>query len=307
MDEHDNLPAAQAGLDRRGTLRGLIGVSLIASASSQATAQSTQGVVGNPDQLGRLPLDRHAYREAVASGIGERNTVSNGPDNGANNNVANRFWNCKRHGSTAQAVDNGLIATFLKIDPPGPNIMSAGGMNIGGHGNEGYLETGMGQSGPYNIGQFISWNEYNWGPQFDRLVTTSITMVSIWSCHTGAGDDGADLLFAIAKRVGRAVRARTGFMYSNNQDLWFENGSVWQVATPESRPIPISAPSPHLRATEAVRFKVGDDIVDAQAVDEFRAVARSFGEDRGPVRRITGSDAKQLVSKIFLESVRDVV
>ena len=210
----------------------------------------------------RLSINEYAFQLPAPAGIGAKNTISSGPDDGTNNLLASHFWQPKRHATTQEATTNGLSIVSLA------GASSTGELNVGGHGNEGILETGMGQTGPFDNGRIIlNWNEYAWGPELDRIKASSVTQVSIWSCHTGAGQEGADLLFAMAKRCGRAVRAGTGFLYSNAKETWWENGSVWQVATPANKPNPIPAPSPHSIMADPLKFEVNGQEVEATDVD----------------------------------------
>lgn len=248
----------------------------------------------------KIPLNEFAYNEVHASGIGERNTVSNGPDNGANNQMASHFWNVKRHGSTSQAVDNALIAVNVSHSEPIDALISAGGCNIGGHGSEGQLETGVGQNGAYDKDKWVLiWNEWVWGPLFQKLVPTPITVVSIWSCHTGAGPDGADLLYALAKRIGRAARARTGFTYNNDRETWFENGSVWQVATPDFRPNPIAAPTPHFLEPGELMFQSNQKTLAVTDVTEMRVQGSGPLATNMSAKSFRGTEAVTIVSSLF--------
>lgn len=283
-------------------------VSVLAGAAQPPAAPSSKMTAGQSASLHKVAIHEFAYPDVSARGIGERNTVSNGPDDGANNLMASHFWNVKRHGSTTQAVDNALIPVAVTIAPdPRPSMTSAGGLNVGGHGNEGLLETGMGQHGPFNTGQIIYlWNEGSWGPQLDRVVPTPITMMSIWSCHTGAGQDGADLLYAMARRVGRAVRGRTGFTYNNQQQTWFENGSVWQVATPDHKPDPIQSPTPHSLTQEVAMFQGAKRLYSS--TDATRMVVRqlSLGGQEVLRRTLTSTDAQTALTVLFLAPALDL-
>lgn len=242
----------------------------------------------------KIPLAEYAFANP-RPGINAKNTISNGPDDGTNNLLASHFWNPMRHGSTQQAVSNGLAALVAAaLDS------STGELNIGGHGNEGLLETGMGQNGPFSNETLIAtWNESSWGPQLDKLKTSSVTQVSIWSCHTGAGQAGADLLFAMAKRCGRAVRAGTGFLYSNTKETWWENGSVWQVATPTNKPAPIAAPSAHAIVNANLVFDVAGQALDATAVQQVDIELVQFGRSLAAPKSLRKRDAQQVVGAIF--------
>jgi hypothetical protein len=253
----------------------------------------------------RIPIEDYAFPALPSFGIGEKNTVSNGPDDGTNNCAAGHFWKVMRHGTTKQAIDNGLTAVMMSLSPESPgnlvvnNALNAGALNIGGHGNEGLIETGMGQTGPYDATKLVFlYNELTWGPEFDRIKSASVTVVSLWACHPGAGQDGADLLFAIAQHCGRAVRGGTGFLYCNAQKLWWENGSVWQVATPTTKPAPIPAPSPHSLVTRNVKFEAGGHELEATEAKKVEISLNSFGA-RDAGKSLRGQGAQDLVANLF--------
>ena len=138
------------------------------------------------------------------------------------------------------------------------------------------------------------------GPQLDRLVTTPITLVSIWSCHTGAGQDGADLLYALALRVGRVVRARTGFTFTNGQSTTFENGSVWQVATPDFKPAPIAAPTPHVTTSEIPMFEGTTQAYEFDDLSELKVQQFALGKRILASQTYSDADAVYIGSLLFL-------
>jgi hypothetical protein len=253
----------------------------------------------------RLLIRDIASQAFAAAGIGEKNTISNGPDDGTLNRLAAHFWQARRHGNTTQAIDNILTASILKIDPPPPNIytevgvLSTGGANIAGHANDGQMETGMGQTGPYDDSKILlPWNEWNWGPQFDRIKPTGVTYISLWGCHPGAGQQGADLLFAIAGHCGRAVRGGTGFLYVNDQSVWWENGSQWQVATPTTKPAPIQAPSPHFTVAN-VKLEIDGAEFEANDVTSIE-VELSEAQARGTAVTVYSDQmARGIVAQLF--------
>jgi len=249
-----------------------------------------------------IPIYEYASPVPVVSGVGAKNTISSGPDDGANNLLASHFWQPMRHGSTQQAINNSFTAMLAEASS------STGELNMCGHGNEGLLETGMGQTGPFDVGQIIlTWNEYDWGPQLDRIRSAPITQVSIWSCHTGAGQDGADLLFAMAKRCQRGVRAGTGFLYSNNQSTWWENGSVWQVATPGFKPPAIAAPSQHSLMSQNPQFSVQGRILETSDVKHLEVSIQPFAATASiNTVRIEGSRAQFVVAALFRSPAMDM-
>lgn len=253
----------------------------------------------------KLTLDDIASLAFTTPGIGEKNTVSNGADNGANNCQASHWWRVMRHGNTVQLISNILNAPLVQIDPPmpeirlAPGITGTGAANIVGHGNEGQLETGLGQSGAYDPTKFIFiYNESFWGPEFDKLQPSPVTYVSLWACHPGAGEDGAELVYAMAKRCGRAVRAGTGFLYCNRDKFWWENGTKWQVGTPTHKPTPIPAPSPHFGAFDPLIYAGRNAVRIDQVVAIEIARTDQAGKKVAP-RRFESDQAVEIVTRLF--------
>lgn len=258
---------------------------------------------------------KYAYEEYYTSGIGDHNSVSNGPDDGANNGMAKCFWKCMRHGTTAQAVSNYLgrlqvaDASSGNFEDYGPDdaqvFKGAGNLNIGGHGNEGLLETGVGQNGSFDLNKYIlTWNIKNWGPELQKLKPKNFTMLSIYSCHSGAGADGAQLLWLMANELQRAVRGRTGFTYTNGEKVWFEDGSVWQVATPgPTPPTAIPAPTPHLWEGAEMGMKMVSDGKNIEI--PYSDVVRIEVQAQNQIMRTTsvntyaGSEAEDVARLLF--------
>ena len=103
-----------------------------------------------------------------------------------------------------------------------------------------------------------TWNELYWKPFIEKLKDKNFPIIYIYSCHSGAGESGADFLFLLAQTIGKPVAGRTGFTYSSNEPrVWFEKGSVWQVATPDRRPTPINSPTPHFVKLNVMVFNDG--------------------------------------------------
>ena len=167
-------------------------------------------------------------------GLDQHTSVSNGTDNGANECMAGAFHLAMRHGSTRQAIDNFKSRHNSK---PGP-------LNICGHGSPGSFETGSGQSGWDWDKQINTWNPSNWKPILEELKGKNFPIMTIYSCSTGAGEDGADLLWEMAKSLGRPVRARIGLSYCGGNRMSYQPGSTWQTAHPNARPTPIPE-TPH--------------------------------------------------------------
>ena len=116
-----------------------------------------------------VKAQEHSYLDAVVSGVGAINTVSSGPDNGANNNLSCGFWKPMRHSTTEQAIQNFLSRMSTKIpkaSDPDQVILGQGigHLNIGGHGTDGQISTGCGQNGQidYRRNIMATWNDTSW-------------------------------------------------------------------------------------------------------------------------------------------------
>lgn len=258
-----------------------------------------------------LAIPEYAF-PALPFGIGQKNTVSAGPDDGTLSCNASHFWTPKRHSSTQQAIDNILARVQMTVDPPAPRgqvengVLGVAGANICGHGNEGLLETGMGQNGPYDSNKvLLPWNSWSWGPQFERIKPSSIVSVSLWSCHTGAGQQGANLLYDLAVLCGRAVQAGTGFLYCSSNGMWWENGTVQQVATPSNKPAPIAAPTPHA-IMRTPKFQIGGKEFEATDAEQLEIGLQTFGRSAGPTRTARGQEAKDVAAHLFISEPMDM-
>lgn len=238
-----------------------------------ATIAHTSRVSHIAQKALRRPVQVNAsYRKlsskAPSNNLGGKkvSSVSSGADNGANNCMANRLGSM-RHDTTGKAVDN-LLSKLQAAAQDARMVLGApedvyefgnGQPFLGGHGDDGFLTTGAGQNDPQTYKNTMgTWNEFEWGPHFDRLRDRNYVILSILSCNTGAGQDGADLLFSIAQRTNHTVRARTGLTSCGSGGITFEAGSSWQVATPTHKPSPIPAPS-HFRSLTAGTISIRDD------------------------------------------------
>jgi hypothetical protein len=236
-------------------------------------------------------------------GIGDHNTVSAGPDNGGNNCMAGRFWRVMRHSTTEQAVNNWLSRLGVKFENEEIEKNNAGNLNIFGHGNEGFLETGPGQTGTYDYKTnfLATWNSDWWQPFLARIKPKTYPIMYIYSCHSGAGENGAELLYQIAVITGHPVAGRTGFTYCGSNGISFEANSVWQVATPDRKPTPIAAPTPHFTKATQIIFSNGksmeqinqDEIVEIK-IEKFDIKETARTQQTGFSVEISKSIVKEL-------------
>lgn len=230
-------------------------------------------------------------------------TVSSGSDNGYNNCAASKYPGSLRHGSTQQAIDN-LVGSLGLIGA----VAATGGKRlpwISGHGDAGFMTTGAGQDGTQTSDNTIgTWNEDNWGPQFDRLRDRNYAILTLLTCDTGAGEDGADLLFAMARRTGKPVRARTGLTTCGGDGITFQGGSTWQVANPNQRPNPIPQPTLLLNLSVNVMMLQVDGVfeeVPFEAISKvnitrpYRFLRQSLSESSVD---LDGKDAQSLLRLI---------
>ncbi|MCE0764773.1 hypothetical protein LWC35_17930 [Pseudonocardia kujensis] len=210
------------------------------------------------------------------------------------------------HGKTAEAVDN-LLSCLAPHIVGGSSGSTPGLPIIVGHGNIGIFATGGGQN-PFtdsNNHLLATFNQSAWQADIGRLSASPSAMLSLISCDTGAGEDGADLLFEMAKLINYPVRARTGLTYAGNGQITFQAGSTWQTATPQSRPTAIQPPvTPLLGDRTLIIRLINDDgserEVDLGAVDsvEIYLPSQTAPEQVGPNARLQGSAARDILSLV---------
>jgi len=133
------------------------------------------------------------------------------------------------NGTTKQAASNLLTCEKAKV--------TKGLANLVGHGCEGDIDTGKA------AGQCIRYdNKDEWEDDMATLVSW-VEELFLFGCTVGAGEEGAQLLFELAKVIDAPVSAPTGLIYCNSRgDFRLEDGAVWQRATPNVRPAPIDPP-----------------------------------------------------------------
>lgn len=114
-----------------------------------------------------------------------------------------------------------------------------------GHGTSGDISAGSG-SGPITVGQDIGvTTESDWQPKLSALAGRQFDKLTLLSCNTGAGTDGAQLVQDLANSVKQSVTAPTGQVFCDpaTGDISFETGNQWQTATPSgTAPAPLSTP-----------------------------------------------------------------
>src|SRR5919199_618695 len=190
-------------------------------------------------------LENSFYLDATSLGTIVGASISAGSDDGTNDKTSHAFPGCGRHLSTREAVMN------LQGAITGGSCGAVFPWVLSGHGAEGSIETGAGQNGPFERDNTIEYFfRDTWLPLIRPLASHPAKILRLSSCDTGAGEEGADLLYLIAKEIGKVVEARTGLTLINEQSgprgtsyfITYEEGSQWQTATPNTRPSPIQKP-----------------------------------------------------------------
>jgi hypothetical protein len=124
-------------------------------------------------------------------------------------------------------------------------------MNIFGHGIHGRLITGNGRNATDRNKYMDIANIDVWGDDFEKL-KVEVDYLYLFSCHTGAGEKGADFLFTLARIINAPVAAPTDYFYCEPNFFSLHENSTWQVAKATSRPSPIMSP-PALQSLRFVR------------------------------------------------------
>ncbi|KQY30219.1 hypothetical protein ASD21_14070 [Caulobacter sp. Root1455] len=137
--------------------------------------------------------------------------------------------------SNIQAAAANLLACATRTSSPTT-------ASLVGHGSMGVIATGAGGS----LGtdkQYIGLDNQNvWAPLLQPL-SGRFSGLYLYGVEIGAGVEGAQLLYALAKVMNTNVFGPTGLIYCDSRgNFTLESGSQWQVATPVTPPRPIAPP-----------------------------------------------------------------
>lgn len=169
-------------------------------------------------------------------------TVDRTSDHGYLDYARSLFFCSNDHTDTDSAVEN-LLQARLKD----------GKLNIIGHGMVGLINTGTGENGcAADLKRCISINNpEKWRDSISRL-KTHVSSLTLWSCDTGAEQDGVNLLYSISKCINAPVAAPTGIICSEPGRIWLgELGAKWQVVYPDKpKPSKIDLPSKPSRVVD---------------------------------------------------------
>jgi hypothetical protein len=156
-------------------------------------------------------------------------TIDSSTPDGYLDNARKGSPNANANNSTETAVEN-----LLAMQAAHPTATTA---SLVGNGAPGVIETGGAQDQSITL-----YNQATWAPLLQRL-QGKFTDIYLYGASVGAGEDGAQFLYAVAQAAGAAVYGPTGLIYCDSQGNFFlQEGAVWQIATPNSLPPPIPPP-----------------------------------------------------------------
>ena len=219
-------------------------------------------------------------------------TVDQTADHGYLDYARSLFVCSKDHTDTTSAVHNLLqpLSRDAKV-------------NIVGHGMVGLINTGTGENGcSSDLKRCISINNpEKWRDVISGL-KSHVSSLTLWSCDTGAEQDGVNLLFSLCQCINAPVAAPTGVVCSEPGRIWLgELGAKWQIVYPDKpKPPKIELPSkpartinllivPHPKAPKHIPLE------GIESINIFPSsnLARSF--------RVNKDDAIQLLRSVDLE------
>jgi hypothetical protein len=248
----------------------------------------------------------HTLEETL--GIGAISTVSSGSDTGANNCLAGKLDKAQRHGTTEKAVENVIGRLISPSSADEKAILEQKGLVIiAGHGYAGAFETGSGQNGDYDDKWDVNtWNQYAWEDDFMKMKGKQFKILRILSCDTGAEQDGADLLYEMAKIVGKPVAARTGLTSCGSNGITFQDGTTWQVATPEKKPDPIQSPKIAIM-NESAKWKIylkgSVEEITYDDIESIEIVRYSRGREQVSQRVFKTSDHIKMIGNLIFGGI----
>jgi len=199
------------------------------------------------------------------------------------------FPGALQHGSTAEAVQNLLRCAGGAVEKA----------NLVGHGIEGGIITGTGQPPPTDDLRCMTlFNVNNWVP-FISLLRDRASNLTLWSCDTGAGDDGADFLTLLATKINAPVAAPTGLIFCDDGRISLIPPATWQIARPGIRPpaIPLPAvPLPmNIDAISSAFFMQEEGVKEVRLADLVSAQLQVFGSKADGIHDLTQREAADLL------------
>lgn len=152
-----------------------------------------------------------------------------------------------RHSGRVRAAANLLHC----LNKPGASST----VNIIGHGYQGLILTGSGDTPTSSSPKFVGVaNVVDWKSQTNlkAIGQAPITLARLCACDSGAGPDGANLLFNLATTLAAPIEAPTGLLYCDSTGFFLEPGATWLKVTPggAAPPAPIFPPQQYVTSPE---------------------------------------------------------
>src|ERR1043165_6407042 len=181
-------------------------------------------------------------------------TLETGPDNG--------FLPCAEHVLNPLLRNQTTDVAFTNLD----SVASTAPESVMiGHGDTGSLCTGDGNQCGATAGTIMGdFNETRPGDRWDMAAGAErdkFASLVMYSCDTGANNEGADFLFALAKRINRRACAPTYLVWCGDGKIFLDERAKWQCAKPSGRPRKIDKPTTGFPVPSVYKIKNGSAIV----------------------------------------------
>ncbi|MET3664788.1 DUF4347 domain-containing protein [Caulobacter sp. 1776] len=162
-------------------------------------------------------------------------------------------------GNTSVQTAESALDGCIKSKKPTPQSAC-----VVGHGDKGLIVTGSGQNAGDKDHHISIDNIKTWAPLFAGL-SGGVSNLFLYGCHVGAGTEGAQLLYELARTVNANVYGPTGLIYCDEDgDFALEPFSTWQMATPLAQPAAIDPPDDatgDLAGGHEVRLHVLENVI----------------------------------------------
>lgn len=158
------------------------------------------------------------------------------PDNGALACIRVAFPQHHDNSTNAEAIGNLTQSTATETIA-----------QIVGHGDEGQIATGGGQSPSYHHDVIYLWGRP--GDELDVIfapITGRFSAIELLGCDTGTEEAGSLLVWTIANIAKCTVMAPAGLVFCRGGVVSLQAGATWQVASPSMQAPPDIIHAPKL-------------------------------------------------------------
>jgi hypothetical protein len=213
-------------------------------------------------------------------------------------NMRDRFPDAKEHTSDTAAL---------------ANVAGAAEGTLVGHGWIGRINTGAGNVLSSNPDTFIGLaNRTHWRAAIATMGQTRLQRLLLFSCDTGANQDGANVVFELAKALGAQVQAPNGNVWIDpaSGELFMVERAEFQCADPSmSSPppvkdhvsVPVDAVAP---GHYALVFEDGAFVeVPSRAIRGIRVQVHRTADALQPLSaQMEGADAARFAASVALNA-----